>query len=177
MMGKRARHGDKKSVLATFRKKFLPAHPSAELCFALYRLVLPEARLERGRKAKKAFLFSASHAPPHQLDKERQVYKVKEAALADVIGEALGVLKARARSGRAPLLAHARRRTATTTTSSWTGSGRGRATSRRTSSRRVVSLFRALPFPALYRRQVMEKMVGNSRDSVVSPTVQEVRIK
>jgi hypothetical protein len=37
--------GKKKKLLEKFREHFLPAKPDATLCFLIYRLILPEARL------------------------------------------------------------------------------------------------------------------------------------
>jgi hypothetical protein len=48
--------------LATFRETYLPAKPDAELCFAIYRLIMPEAR-GRCRRAAAARRRAAALAP------------------------------------------------------------------------------------------------------------------
>jgi len=61
----------RRNLLALFRRNYLPSKPTPELCYEVYRLVLPD------------------------LDKERQVYKLKEQAMADVLAGAFSIPKAR----------------------------------------------------------------------------------
>lgn len=102
-----SRGGKRKEVLEKFRTYHLPSKPSAELCFQVYRLVLPEVSPPRARHSSggqserarsvptsgTARLTPALLARAAQLDKERQVYKLKEQALAEVIAGALGLAK------------------------------------------------------------------------------------
>jgi hypothetical protein len=97
----------------------MPPKPDAELCFSIYRLIMPEARarcvrVHAGAPAHRrtslttllvvpTLVFPARAAPARltrrlaprraQLDKERQVYKLKEQALAEVLALSLGLSK------------------------------------------------------------------------------------
>ncbi len=44
MLSNAGKHHSKSSLLQNLRKHFLPPKPNAELCFAIYRLVLPQVR-------------------------------------------------------------------------------------------------------------------------------------
>jgi hypothetical protein len=91
--------GDKrKEWLKFFRTRFLPEKPSVDLWYDVYRLIMPKARPARAAPRRRARLC---RGPPArrltrrapQLDKERQVYKLKESALAEVIALSLGIQK------------------------------------------------------------------------------------
>ena len=104
--------GGKQRLLATFRRTFLPPRPSPDLLFDCYRLLLPDVRRRSAVAAQgrlschRRRLSALSPTRPRslctlQLDKSRQVYGLKEAALADVVAEAMGALKASRRCGGA----------------------------------------------------------------------------
>ena len=91
--------GDKrKEWLKFFRTRFLPEKPSVDLWYDVYRLIIPKARPARAVPRRCARLCRGPRARrltrrAPQLDKERQVYKLKEASLAEVIALSLGIQK------------------------------------------------------------------------------------